>query len=100
LNPDPILRAAQQSPLGRAYLDWSPVPFLDVSDVSQDTDADGSPRGAALPHGYHLVTFRDPRFMGDTLLLHFSGRTPITGEVELDEKNRVVRQSMDGKDQH
>jgi len=99
VTPDPVLLAAEKSRLGRAYLDWSPMPFLDVSEVSEHTDADGSPEEAALPRGYHRVMFQDPRFMGETLLLHFSGRVPITGEVELDEKNRVVSQSMDGKEQ-
>jgi inner membrane protein len=103
INADAAVTAAEKTRLGRAYLDWSPMPFIDVSTDyvvdghhSRDEGAGGDP----APPGYHLVTFRDPRFMGDTLLLNMSGRVPITGKVELDEKNRVVRQSLDGKEQH
>jgi len=37
--------------------------------------------------------------MGDTLLLGSGGRTPLSAKVELDANNRVVRQSMDGREE-
>jgi inner membrane protein len=82
---DPTLRAAAASPLGRAYLDWSPMPFVDASSPAPGTDQTT------------VVFFRDPRFMGDTPLLHSSTRTPLTGAVELDAHNNIVTQSLDGK---
>ena len=91
LNPSPALLAAEASPLGRAYLDWSPMPFIDME---RGARPDGS---SATQIGQSVVTFRDPRFMGESSLLHFSRRTPLTGTVELDAGNHVVRQTMDGK---
>jgi len=88
LNPSPQLLAAEASPLGRAYLDWSPMPFITI-------DKDDASVGSART----VVEFADPRFMGDTLLLHASGRTPLTGKVELDAKDQVVGQTLDGRAQ-
>ena len=95
LNPGPELLAAEKSLLGRVYLDWSSMPFLTISHPTADSGTDTS--GEPIPSGHTIVTFADPRFMGDTLLLHATGHTPLTGEVELDANNHVVRQSMDGK---
>jgi len=88
LNPSPALLAAEASPLGRAYLDWSPMPFITVI-----------PPADPLASNHTAVNFADPRFMGDTLLLHVSGRTPLSGSVELDSSNHVIRQTLDGKPQ-
>ncbi len=88
----PALLAAEQSRLGRVYLDWSPVPVL--STVQEGT---AQAEGMGLVSGHTLVTFRDPRFMGDIPMMR--SRTPLTGTVELDARNRVVRETMDGKEQ-
>jgi inner membrane protein len=87
--------AAEASPLGRAYLDWSSMPIVTEGAGAAD-DAEGPLPGAAS-----TVTFRDPRFMGgaDWLqdLLHLGGRTPLTGQVTLDARGHVLRESMDGR---
>ena len=78
----PELIAAQGSPLGRAYLDWSAMPVLDVSTATEP----GEPT---------VVIFRDARFLSGFSM--FGDRTPLTGIVELDAQRRVVSQSMDGR---
>ena len=88
--PSQVLERARQSPLGRIYLDWSPMPALSVSEGSSGEPGDG---GAAST----VVFFRDPRFMGAVPLLNRSGLTPLTGTVELDRQNRVINQTMDGR---
>ena len=95
LNPSPELLAAQKTLLGRSFLDWSSMPFITIVPPTAGSVTDTS--GEALPLGHKIVSFADPRFMGDTLLLHATGHTPLTGEVELDANNHVVSQSMDGK---
>lgn len=89
LNATPALLAAFATPLGRAYLDWSPMPFVTLRDGGL---AEAEPPSEP---GHHTVTLADPRFMGETLLLHSAGRTPLTGQVELDGRDRVVAQALD-----
>jgi inner membrane protein len=98
-KPDrsPATLAAEASSLGKAYLDWSPMPIITVAHP-EDSDAAGQD-GDRRATGRTLVTFRNPRFMGDIPVLHMTERTPLTGAVELDEQNRVVRESMDGRSQ-
>jgi len=88
LDSSPQLLAAEGSPLGRVYLDWSPMPFITI-----DTIAKGDP-GADPAHT--IVDFADPRFICDAFLLH-TGHTPLTGKVELDANNHIVRQTLDGR---
>ena len=95
LNPSPALLAAQASPVGRAFLDWSSMPFVTITSGSGATGIDEL--GEPLAAGHTLVEFADPRFMGNALLLHTSGRTPLTAKVELDGNDRVVEQSLDGR---
>jgi inner membrane protein len=82
---DAAQRAAAASPLGRAYLDWSPMPYiteLPASDGSQAT----------------TVTFQDPRFLGGFLGgVLGSSRPPLTGTVTVDGHGHVLTQSMDGR---
>jgi inner membrane protein len=94
LNPSAALLAAQASPLGRAYLDWSSMPFVTITSGSGAAGIDEL--GDPLAAGHTLVQFGDPRFMGDALLLHTQGRAPLTGRVELDAGDRVVEQWLDG----
>jgi inner membrane protein len=84
-SADPAIAAAERSPMGRVYIDWSPMPFITAmrpSDPSLDVKT--------------YVTFRDPRFMGDAPLLHARGSTPLTATVALDAQDHVLRQTMDG----
>jgi inner membrane protein len=98
-KPDqtPALQAAEASKLGRAYLDWSPMPILTV-DTSRAAveqtmdDADDAP-----PNGGAVITFRDPRFMGVLPWQSGSSSTPLSGVVVVNEQNRVVFQSMGGR---
>ena len=80
----PELVAAQASSLGRAYMDWSAMPVMDVSKATEP----GEPT---------VVIFRDARFLGGMSFL--GDRTPLTGIVELDTRNHVVSQSMDGREE-
>jgi len=73
--------AAEASPLGRAYIDWSPMPFVDA-------DRSGS-------KGDTVVSFRDPRFMGGWL--QASGRSALSGSVTVSASGQVLRQSLDGR---
>ena len=78
----PELLAALASPLGRAYMDWSAMPVLDVSQATEP----GEPT---------FVMFRDARFLSGYSIL--GDRVPLTGIVELDARRHVVSQSMDGR---
>lgn len=82
-QPTSALLAAEASPLGRAYLDWSSMPFIFID-------------ASAIP-GETIITFADPRFMGHIPLLPESGRSPLTGVVQVDTHGRVVLQEMDGR---
>jgi len=90
-KPDrsPAVLAAQQSKLGRVYMDWSPMPFVEVTKADSELAADGGPSAAAT-----VVTFRDPRFLGGRM--RETGRQPLTGTVELDAADHVVLETMDG----
>ena len=77
----PAVLAAFATPLGRAYLDWSPMPF--VTEV---------PSGEK---GITTVLFQDPRFMQGFAPFLDKGRTPLTGAVEVDAQGSVVSESMD-----
>ena len=91
-KPDrsPPVLAAERSKLGRVYMDWSPMPFVEVTKADSDLATGGEESGTAAT----VVTFRDPRFLGGRL--RQTGRQPLTGTVELDAADRVVRQTMDG----
>jgi len=88
-----VLEAAEASPLGRAYLDWSPMPVLNVSRPLDGPAAAAS--GDPGAEGSIVVTFRDPRFMGGWM--HDNHRSALTGAVSLNAAGRVVRQTMDGR---
>jgi len=84
--------AAEGSKLGRAYMDWSPMPILETTkpDTELTSDTSAGPRAIMK-----VVTFRDPRFMGGWM--QDAGRSALMGTVGLDATDRVVRQTMDGK---
>jgi inner membrane protein len=81
--------AAERSKLGRAYMDWSPMPFVEVTKADSELASDGG--------GGTVVTFRDPRFLGGRL--GETGRQPLVGTVELDAGDHVVRETMDGHEE-
>jgi inner membrane protein len=85
---DAATLAAEESYLGRVYMDWSPMPFVDEL-----------PAASGIANGQTVVTFRDPRFMGDVPLLHSGTHTPLTGSVVLNAQNKVLLETMDGKPQ-
>ena len=101
LTPGPILASsptgtalfkAENTHLGRVYLDWSPMPIVTLrTGPPEEDDADFGRSGSAT------VTFSDPRFMGDTPLLHSGSRPPLTGEVVLDASGHVIAQGLDGR---
>jgi inner membrane protein len=76
--------AAEASPLGRVYMDWSPMPFVEV-------DRTGSA-------GESVVRFSDPRFMGGRL--QSSGHSALSGSVTVSASGQVLRQSLDGRVEH
>jgi inner membrane protein len=84
-KPDrtPAVLAAQASPLGRAYMDWSPMPFVHAS----------QPDAA----GMTTVTFTDPRFLGGWLADHHW--PALVGTVTVDASGHVIEQTMDGREE-
>ena len=84
---------AERSKLGRAYMDWSPMPFVQVTAADNELASGGADLGA----GARVVTFRDPRFLGGRM--RESGREPLMGTVVIDAASHVVRQTMDGRDE-
>ena len=86
-KPDrsPAVVVAEESAMGRVYLDWSPTPFIVAMHPSDPANEVKT-----------YVTFRDPRFMGDATMLHPKGSSPFTATVALDGANRVMAQTMDG----
>ncbi len=107
----PAMLASEASKLGRVYMDWSPMPFVQVTKPDVVSSGAGAPsaRLGGAEAAATVVTFRDPRFMGglDGQIEGFgdgssSGgaameRTPLMGRVELDAQNHVVGESLDGR---
>jgi hypothetical protein len=89
LASDAAIRAAQNSPLGRVYLDWSPMPIL--------TEELAAPGSAVKTQAMRKMIFRDPRFMGDVTGLRTSGSTPLMGVVTVDDSDKIVRQTLGGR---
>jgi inner membrane protein len=86
------VRTAERSKLGRAYMDWSPMPFVEVTKADSELVSGGASGAAGT-----VVTFRDPRFLGGRM--RESGREPLVGTVELDANGHVVRQTLDGREE-
>jgi inner membrane protein len=76
--------AAEQSQLGRAYLDWSSWPL--VADIGPATPEDAPP-DAPLWTG---VSFRDLRFQYETFLSR-GGSSPLAAMVYVDSSGHVQR---------
>jgi inner membrane protein len=84
--------AAEESQLGRVYMDWSPMPIVDVARADSELAAATSGDPGAV--GAVVVTFRDPRFMGGWM--GDAARSALVGTVALDAAGHVVRETMDG----
>jgi inner membrane protein len=91
---DADVLVAERSPLGRAFIDWSPMPIVDVSKPDSELAAQASGDPEAANH-QTVVTFRDPRFMGGWMST--SGRSALEGAVTLNSAGRVVRETMGGR---
>ena len=92
----PALIAAEASSLGRAYLDWSPMPILSVDNsraALEQAIADANEPSVAAGT---VVTFRDPRFMGVLPWRSSDGARTLGAVVVLDQQNRVLLESMSG----
>lgn len=81
LPRDVAALAAYGSPLGRAYLDWSPMPIVTTEGLGNN--------------GETLVTFQDPRFMGGWMAER--GRSALTATVLVRSDGSIARQAMDGR---
>ena len=84
--------AAERSKLGRVYMDWSPMPFVEVTKSDSELVSGGESAAAGA-----VITFRDPRFLGGRM--RESGREPLVGAVELDAAGHVVRQTLGGREE-
>lgn len=92
----PAILAAEASQLGRAYLDWAPMPILSADTSRAAVEQAMADAENAAPAGGTVVTFRDPRFMGVLPWQSRSGSSPLSGLVVLDPQNRVVFQEISG----
>jgi inner membrane protein len=99
-NPSAALVAAEGSKLGRAYLDWSPMPILSEDNSRAELEQAMANADDAPPVGGTVVTFRDPRFMGVLPWLSRGGASALTGVVVVDRANRVIFESMSGHAEH
>lgn len=93
----PATLAAEASPLGRVFLDWSPMPIITVDRSVGAVDQAVSGSDVPPPVGGTVITLRDPRFMGVPLLHTEDRPTPLTATVVLDRKNHVVLEALDGR---
>lgn len=94
-NAGPATVAAESSPLGRAFIDWSPMPILSTDNSIAALEEATAGTNIEPPAGGTVVTLRDPRFMG--MLPWMTGnRTPLTATVVLDRQSHVVAQALDG----
>lgn len=91
----PAVRTAEGSKLGRAYMDWSPMPIVEV--VKSDSElVAGTGRGGDGVE--EVVTFRDPRFMGGQM--GTSPRSALAGTVSLNAGGKVVQETMGERVEH
>lgn len=92
----PAVRAAEQTFLGRVYMDWSSWPVInDLGETPPPNFAQ------PLPPGSTTVEFRDLRFSPDALGLLISGGSsgPLSGYVVVTPDGGLVGQWMDGAEQ-
>lgn len=81
--------AAEGSKLGRAYMDWSPMPFVEVSRAALTANPGEGTEASTV------VTFRDPRFLWGWM--GRPARSALSGAVTLDAAGTVVQQTLGGK---
>lgn len=92
----PAIVAAEGSELGRAYLDWSPMPIISADSSRGALQEATVSTNQPAPTSGTVVTFLDPRFMGVLPLRSQSGSSPLTAVVVLDQQNKVVLESISG----
>jgi len=93
-KPDdsPAVRTAVGSKLGRAYMDWSPMPIVEVVKADNELVAGTGRGGDGVAE---VVTFRDPRFMGGRM--GTSSRSALAGTVSLNATGKIVQETMGGR---
>ena len=89
----PAMLAAKRSRLGKVYLDWSSWPLVAEVGPAIPTDA---PPGAP---DWTEVSFRDLRFMYDTLLMQGRTNPPLTGNAYVDANGQVEWMEFGGHPQ-
>jgi inner membrane protein len=89
----PAMLAAKRSWLGQVYLDWSSWPLVvDAGPTAPTGAAPGTPDWTA-------VSFRDLRFMYDTLMMQGRSNTPLAAVVYVDGSGKVARMELGGRAQ-
>ena len=86
----PATRAAKESRLGEAYLNWSTWPL--VTEIGPSVPS-GAPDGVT---NWTAVRFEDLRFVYDTSLIQGRNNPPISGTVYVDAAGHVEWMEMDG----
>jgi inner membrane protein len=82
--------AAKRSWLGEVYLDWSSWPVVTDTGPVEHIGQGGGPTA---------VTFRDLRFMYDTVFLDGRRNPPLSGTVYINQDRRVIGMELNGKPQ-
>lgn len=89
----PMIKAAENSYLGRVYLDWSSYPVISSAPDTSEPN-----------HPLTEITFGDARFMYDVSVMHGKEKPPIAGTVLLDgsapQGEQVVEMRMNSRLQH
>ncbi len=79
--------AAKHSLLGRVYLDWSQFSVTEeigtAGDIHPELDLQPQERQ------FHVVQFRDPRFLYDIWAYHGRSANVLSGEVWVDENHQI-----------
>ena len=85
--PSAVLSMAEETELGRVFLDWSPMPVLRVS---------GPDASSRTGESQSLVLFLDPRFVTSSPLLQRGGTPPLMGQVLINGADGKVLEGMNG----
>jgi inner membrane protein len=91
----PAVRVAEQSWLGKVYLDWSKYPYVEEIGVPGNLPPEIADKNPAT-----AVNFRDLRFTYNVLALRGREHPPLSGTVYLNAADQVVGMQMGGHVQH
>ena len=89
-DPNPMIRVAEGSQLGRVYLDWSPMPSITAS-------SDRLPSSGSAFSSGTTVTFSDVRFLNGPAFLQGQRMPPLTGQVLVDPHGQVAAEGLGGR---